>query len=68
MSKKQVWTTYNQTGDGRVYDLGKGEYHPRHQHKNNGWCPKCFVVRAWTAPRTSTPAEDWAKDKWPKGL
>ncbi len=49
------YTTYIQTEDGKIYDLGKGEYRPSHDHKKGGVCPKCNVINAWTAPQVDVP-------------
>jgi hypothetical protein len=43
----RTFTTKVKTKDGTVYDLGKLEYPPQHNHKG-GLCPICEVVNAWT--------------------
>ena len=41
------YTTKVQTKE-QVYDLGKQEYPPQHQHPGNGTCRGCLVVNSWT--------------------
>ena len=43
-----TYTTLVETMDGRIYDLGKGEYPPTHHHPCEAPCPECLVVNAWT--------------------
>lgn len=43
-------TTYVQTRDGKVYDLGKFQHPPKHQHPGFGVCPECAVKNAWCGP------------------
>lgn len=41
-----TYTTKVQTEDGAVYDLGKLEHAPKHEHREA--CPGCLIVNAWT--------------------
>ena len=43
-----IYTTKLKTQDGKIYDLGKREYPPRHYHPGMLPCPECFVINAWT--------------------
>lgn len=43
--------------NGKVLHLGRGEYPPRHNHLNRGFCPECKVKEAGTAPVALTDAE-----------
>lgn len=45
--KNGTYTTKCETEDGAVYDLGKGEHPPTHEHRYG--CPSCLVVNAYTA-------------------
>lgn len=45
-----VYTTKCRTRDGQVYDLGKGEHPPKHDHGGLS-CDGCLVTDAWTEPR-----------------
>lgn len=49
----KIYTTKIKTQDGQVYDLGKREYRPVHNHKDGKVCPKCNVISAWTQEATS---------------
>lgn len=42
------YSTFIKTKDGKVYDLGKLEYTPRHNHSGNTLCDQCQVINAWT--------------------
>ena len=48
-----TYTTKVQTEDGRVYDLGKMEHPPKHEHLFS--CPGCNVVDAWTELAEAEP-------------
>lgn len=46
------FTTVVITQDGKVHDLGKRQYVPRHDHSEDkiSTCPKCKIVDAKTMP------------------
>ena len=46
-----LYTTYVKAGDGEVYDLGKGEHVPFHNHARGGSCNGCLTINAWTGLR-----------------
>ncbi len=47
--EKEIWhTTKVKAGDGKIYDLGKGEHLPFHNHARGAICDACMVVNAWT--------------------
>ncbi len=41
-------TTMVRAGDGKVYDLGKFQFLPTHNHPRGSSCPSCIAVNAWT--------------------
>ena len=44
------YATYHKTADGKIYDIGQGEYRPSHNHSNGATCDQCRVINAWSAP------------------
>lgn len=43
-----LYSTFCQTEDGTVYDIGEGQHPPYHKHPNGMGCPACLVRNAWT--------------------
>ena len=46
--KMGIYTTKVKAGDSKVYNLGKDEHMPTHDHPRGGSCPGCIVINAWT--------------------